>query len=133
LRSQPKTREARLAEVSGSLEALRNPVRATEHSVTVVPIQSLQLARAQFGFLADGFARSGDVVSQTICEIGAGAIEIALAGYESLRKQESSRHERRRRWEGEPAGPDLTAFPPLVLFRRKAASRLNKRSGGNQC
>jgi hypothetical protein len=46
----------------------------------VVPIQSLQLARAQFGFLADGFASSGDVVSQTICEIGARAIENALAG-----------------------------------------------------
>jgi hypothetical protein len=72
--------EARLAEVAASLEALRNPVKATEDSVAVVPIQSLQLARAQFGFLADGFAGSGDVVSQTICEIGARAIENALAG-----------------------------------------------------
>jgi hypothetical protein len=45
----------------------------------VVPVQSLQLARDQFDFLAKGFARSGDVISLTICEIGAQAIEKALA------------------------------------------------------
>ena len=80
LRASADDAEARLAGVAASLEALRNPVKATEDSVAVVPIQSLQLARAQFGFLADGFAGSGDVVSQTICEIGARAIENALAG-----------------------------------------------------
>src|SRR5580704_12115977 len=30
----------------------------------------------------------------------------------------------------EPVGPDLTALPPLVLFRRKAASHRNKRARG---
>lgn len=80
LRASADDAEARLAGVAASLEALRNPVKATEDSVALVPIQSLQLARAQFGFLADGFAGSGDVVSQTICEIGARAIENALAG-----------------------------------------------------
>jgi hypothetical protein len=80
LQAAAQDADARLAELAASLEALRNPVKATEDSVAVVPIQSLQLARAQFGFLADGFASSGDVGSQTICEIGARAIENALAG-----------------------------------------------------
>jgi hypothetical protein len=80
LRASADDAEARLAGVAASLEALRNPVKATEDSVALVPIQSLQLARAQFGFLADGFAGSGDVVSQTICEIAARAIENTLAG-----------------------------------------------------
>jgi hypothetical protein len=72
--------EARLASANASLEELRNPVTTIDHSVAVVPIQSLQLARDQFDFLAKGFARSGDVISLTICEIGAQAIEKALAG-----------------------------------------------------
>jgi hypothetical protein len=45
-------------------------------------LQSLQLARAQFDHLAEGFARQGDVVSQTICEIGARALDKALADNE---------------------------------------------------
>jgi len=51
-------------------------------SIAVVPVQSLQLARAQFDHLADGFAKRGDVVSQTICEIGARALDKALADSE---------------------------------------------------
>ena len=49
-------------------------------AVVAVPDRTLRLARAQFDFLADGFAESGDVISQTICEIGRCAIEQALAG-----------------------------------------------------
>jgi hypothetical protein len=71
--------EARLASANASLEELRNADTAIDDSVAVVPIQSLQLARDQFDFLAKGFARSGDVISLTICEIGAQAIEKALA------------------------------------------------------
>jgi hypothetical protein len=48
-----------------------------------VPVQSLQLARAQFDHLAEGFARQGDVVSQTICEIGARTLDRALADGDS--------------------------------------------------
>ena len=71
--------EARLAGANASLEELRMADTTIDHSVAVVPIQSLQLARDQFDFLAKGFARSGDVISLTICEIGAQAIEKALA------------------------------------------------------
>ena len=71
--------EARLAGANASLEELRKADTTIDHSVAVVPIQSLQLARDQFDFLAKGFARSGDVISLTICEIGAQAIEKALA------------------------------------------------------
>ena len=70
---------ARLAGAIASLEELRKADTTIDHSVAVVPIQSLQLARDQFDFLAKGFARSGDVISLTICEIGAQAIEKALA------------------------------------------------------
>jgi chromosome segregation ATPase len=71
--------EARLASANASLEELRNASATIDDSVAVVPVQSLQLARDQFDFLAKGFARSGDVISLTICEIGAQAIEKALA------------------------------------------------------
>jgi DNA repair exonuclease SbcCD ATPase subunit len=70
------------AAVRAELEELRRPPppETIDESIAVVPVQSLQLARTQFDYLARGFAGSGDVVSQTICEIGAGALDKALAG-----------------------------------------------------
>jgi seryl-tRNA synthetase len=71
----------RLLRVSAEIDELRNPPPAAiDESIAIVPIESLQLARTQFGYLAQGFAKNGDVVSQTICEIGARAIDRALAG-----------------------------------------------------
>jgi hypothetical protein len=71
----------RLLRVNAEIEELRNPSPATiDESIAIVPVESLQLARTQFGYLAQGFAKSGDVVSQTICEIGARAIDKALNG-----------------------------------------------------
>lgn len=69
------------AAVHAELEELRKPPppETLDDSIAVVPVQSLQLARTQFDYLARGFAGSGDVVSQTICEIGARAIDKALA------------------------------------------------------
>jgi hypothetical protein len=70
----------RLLRVNAEIEVLRNPQPvAIDESIAIVPIESLQLARTQFGYLARGFAKNGDVVSQTICEIGARAIDKALA------------------------------------------------------
>ena len=70
------------AAVHAELEELRKPPppETLDDSIAVVPVQSLQLARTQFDYLARGFAGNGDVVSQTICEIGARAIDKALAG-----------------------------------------------------
>ena len=70
------------AAVHAELEELRKPPPpdAIDESIAVVPVQSLELARTQFDYLARGFAGSGDVVSQTICEIGARALDKALAG-----------------------------------------------------
>jgi hypothetical protein len=71
----------RLLRVNAEIEALRNPPPTPiDESIAIVPIESLQLARTQFGYLAEGFARNGDLISQTICEIGARAIDKALAG-----------------------------------------------------
>jgi small-conductance mechanosensitive channel len=71
----------RLLRVNAEIEVLRNPLPvAIDESIAIVPVEPLQLARTQFGYLAEGFARNGDVVSQTICEIGARAIDKALAG-----------------------------------------------------
>ena len=69
------------AAVHAELEELRKPPppETLDDSIAVVPVESLQLARTQFDYLARGFAGSGDVVSQTICEIGARAIDKALA------------------------------------------------------
>lgn len=53
---------------------------AIDESVAVVPVQGLRLARTQFGYLAKAFERSGDVISLTMCEIGAQALDKALSG-----------------------------------------------------
>jgi hypothetical protein len=68
------------AAVHAELEELRKPPppEKLDDSIAVVPVQSLQLARTQFDYLARGFAGNGDVVSQTICEIGARALDKAL-------------------------------------------------------
>jgi hypothetical protein len=73
---------AELAKVRAELEELREPVTGIDDSIAIVPVDSLQLARTQFDFLAAGFAKSGDVISQTICQIGACAIDKALADNE---------------------------------------------------
>ena len=70
---------AKLAKASAELEELRNPVTGIDDTIAIVPVDSLQLARTQFDFLAAGFAKTGDVISQTICQIGACAIDKALA------------------------------------------------------
>jgi chromosome segregation ATPase len=78
--------EVRLAKINAELDEMRTPFAELSDTVVAVPTKQLRLARAQLDFLADGFARNGDVVSQTICEIGRCAIEQALCGNEPGRE-----------------------------------------------
>jgi chromosome segregation ATPase len=78
--------QARLAKVNAELDELRTPFAELSDTVVAVPTEQLRLARAQFDFLADGFAKNGDVISQTICEIGRCAIEQATAGSEPAKE-----------------------------------------------
>ena len=82
--AQAELAQEQLAAANAELEEMRKPLPpdTLDNSIAVVPLQSLQLARAQFDHLAEGFARQGDVVSQTICEIGARALDKALADNE---------------------------------------------------
>lgn len=81
LQAQADVTEAELAQANAELDEYRRPVETgLDESIAVVPIASLKLARTQFDYLAKGFASSGDVVSQTICQIGASAIDKALDG-----------------------------------------------------
>jgi chromosome segregation ATPase len=82
LSTKAEDAEARLAKVNAELDELRTPFAELSDTVVAVPTEQLRLARAQFDFLADGFAKNGDVISQTICEIGRCAIEHALTGSE---------------------------------------------------
>jgi chromosome segregation ATPase len=86
LSTKAEDAEARLAKVNAELDELRTPFAELSDTVVAVPTEQLRLARAQFDFLADGFAKNGDVISQTICEIGRCAIEHALAGSEPARE-----------------------------------------------
>lgn len=72
--------EARVAELSAELETLRQSVDSFNETAVTVPIEMLRLARAQFDYLSDGFARNGDVISQAMSEIGGCAIEQAMTG-----------------------------------------------------
>jgi DNA repair exonuclease SbcCD ATPase subunit len=82
-KTQLEDTKTQLARISAELDEPHKPATAIDHSIAIVPMQSLQLARAQFDFLAAGFARNGDVISQTICQIGACAIDKALSGNEA--------------------------------------------------
>jgi len=70
---------ARLAAVNAEFAAMRAAFGGFDENAVVVPMDTLRLARAQFDNLACSFAKGGDIVSQTICEIGACAIEQAIA------------------------------------------------------
>jgi hypothetical protein len=70
--------DARLARANAELAELRVSFAALGDSVVVAPVETLRLARTQFDHLAEAFARSGDVTSQTICEIGGCAIDQAI-------------------------------------------------------
>ena len=60
--------------------ATEQAISAIDESVAIVPVQGLRLARTQFGYLAKAFEQNGDVISLTMCEIGAQALDKALAG-----------------------------------------------------
>jgi chromosome segregation ATPase len=77
--------EGRFAKANAELDELRTPFAELSDTVVAVPTEQLRLARAQFDYLADGFAKDGDVISQTICEIGRCAIEQALTGTKSAK------------------------------------------------
>jgi len=77
LRAQIKDTENGLANMSAATE---QALGAIDESVAVVPVQALQLARTQFGYLAKAFEQNGDVISLTMCEIGAQALDKALTG-----------------------------------------------------
>ncbi len=71
--------EARLARADAELAELRGSLAPLADTVVMAPIETLRLARDQFDHLALSFAKDGDIVSQTICEIGGCAIDQALA------------------------------------------------------
>lgn len=72
--------ETHVTEVTAELDALRSSVDTFNETAVAVPIEMLRLARAQFDFLSENFARNGDVISQAMSEIGGCAIDQALAG-----------------------------------------------------
>lgn len=72
--------ETHVTEVTAELHALRSSVDSFNGTAVAVPIEMLRLARAQFDFLSENFARNGDVISQAMSEIGGCAIDQALAG-----------------------------------------------------
>jgi chromosome segregation ATPase len=77
LRAQLQQTENGLTSMSAATE---QAFGAIDESVAVVPVQGLRLARTQFGYLAKAFEKSGDVISLTMCEIGAQALDKALSG-----------------------------------------------------
>jgi len=55
----------------------------TDETRAIVPKETLRQARAQFEFLAKECLRRGDVATQAMCELGAHAMQLALAAGES--------------------------------------------------
>lgn len=70
--------ESHIGKLTTELDSLRASVDGFNETVVSVPIEVLRLARTQFNFLSEGFARKGDVISQTMSEIGGFAIDQAL-------------------------------------------------------
>ena len=80
LRALADDAEARHTQVQAELADQRASFEALGANAVMVPLPTLRLARAQFDHLAGSFARGGDIVSQTICEIGTCTIEQAIFG-----------------------------------------------------
>ncbi len=72
--------ETHVIEMTAELQALRSSVDSFNETAVAVPMEMLRLARAQFDFLSENFARNGDVISQAMSEIGGCAIDQALDG-----------------------------------------------------
>jgi len=70
--------ESHIGKLTTELDTLRASVDSFSDTVVSVPIEVLRLARTQFDFLSEGFARKGDVISQAMSEIGGFAIDHAL-------------------------------------------------------
>jgi hypothetical protein len=70
--------ESHIGKLTTELDGLRASVDSFNETVVSVPIEVLRLARTQFDFLSEGFARKGDVISQAMSEIGGFAIDEAL-------------------------------------------------------
>jgi chromosome segregation ATPase len=68
--------ETALAAASAEIDELRGRLNDT----TTVPIENLRMIQTQFDYLSDHFARSGDVVSQVMSDIGWCATDQAIAG-----------------------------------------------------
>lgn len=71
--------EAHVARVTDELETLKKSVDEFNATAVAVPLEVLRLARAQFDFLSEGFAKNGDLVSQAMSEIGGCALDQVLA------------------------------------------------------
>ena len=71
--------EAHRAEVQAELAELRATFDALGDSMVMVPVETLRVAHAQFDHLAESFARDGDIILQTICDIGTCTIAQALS------------------------------------------------------
>jgi chromosome segregation ATPase len=83
LRVEPERHDADRFE-SGRDGLQGNPARAlTDEASAIVPKETLRQARAQFEFLARECLRRGDVATQAMCELGAHAMQLALAADES--------------------------------------------------
>ncbi len=71
--------ESHIGKLTDELETLRASVDSFNETAVSVPIEVLRLARTQFDFLCNGFARNGDPISQAMSEIGGFAIDKALS------------------------------------------------------
>jgi hypothetical protein len=78
LRVEPERHDVDLAPVLAG--DANSPV---DEASATVPKETLRQARAQFEFLAKECLRRGDVATQAMCELGAHAMQLALAGDES--------------------------------------------------
>ncbi|AMA58762.1 hypothetical protein [Bradyrhizobium sp. CCGE-LA001] len=70
--------ESHIGKLTSELDSLRASVDRFNETSVAVPIEVLRLARTQFDYLSNGFARKGDVISQAMSEIGGFAIDQAL-------------------------------------------------------
>jgi hypothetical protein len=71
---------ARLLTMITERELLQASAVVAERTRLATQMQALLVARAQFDMLADGLAKRGDVVAQTIATIGGCAVDQALVG-----------------------------------------------------
>jgi hypothetical protein len=83
---------ARAEEAEANLAAVQETPSSIPFGCIAVPLAALQVAKAQFEALAAAFEKSGNIVSQVMCEASASNLDRAILDSGAAKTEDRSKH-----------------------------------------